>query len=444
MNNQIPEIKEAIEKIEVPIDKLDKTIDVAIKRAKTKHKNPKSKLYPLIGAASLAICALIGSAFVSPAMAKVLSSIPVMNSVFEFVGDRGLEIASQKGLSEKIEKTVIDKNISLTMKDIFFDGTRLSISYIQKSPNEWDDLGELKLKVNGKEINFGDSRTGEFLSDNQYAGVINIRPTEELPDSFNLSISLENIGKVTGDWNFEIPVTKSKEAVKTIQTNQTMDYKDTKVTVKTVKIGPAGIKLSVDLTSSAGENPQMVDDSLLLFNLLNDKGESLTSSGGSGSGNDEGGKHVMNMEYSFSPLEESSEFITISPFLIPITIEDSTRIEQLLHLNKLPISLNQGEMGKIIVTDVKYQKDKTLLYFEVVSDFPYDGHFQFNKLWLEDKAGNNLESESKGYPERIKQNTYVQEFKHINKNEPLKVVTIKMPNIEVLKEMEMKIPLKKK
>ncbi|MGM0890106.1 MAG: DUF4179 domain-containing protein [Bacillota bacterium] len=443
MNNQIPDIKESIEKIEVPFDKLDKTIDIAIKRAKTKHKKPKRKLYPFISVASLAICVLIGSAFVSPAMAKVLSSIPVLNSVFEFVGDRGLEIASQKGLSEKIEKTVTDKNISLTMKDIFFDGTRLSISYIQEFPNKWDDLGELELKVNGKEINFGDGRTGEFLSDNQYAGVINIEPTEELPDSFDLSIGLHNIGKVKGNWNFEIPVTKSKEEVITIQSNQTMGYKDTKMTVKTVKIGPAGIKLSVDLTSSAGENPQMIDDSHLQFNLLNDKGESLTQSSGSGSGNDKGGKFVLNMEYRFSPLEENSEFLTVSPFLIPITKGQSSRIEQPLHLNKLPITLDQGEMGKIVVTDVKYQEDKTLLYFEVVSDFPYDGHFNFNNLWLEDKSGNNLTIDSKGYPERIKQNSYVQEFQHINKNELLKVVTFKMPNhLKVLKEMEIKIPLK--
>jgi hypothetical protein len=99
-------------------------------------------------------------------------------------------------------------------------------------------------------------------------------------------------------------------------------------------------------------------------------------------------------------------------------------------------------MGKIIVTDVKYQDDRTLLYFEVVSDFPYDGHFRFNNLWLEDKKGSNLTNDSKGYPERIKQNTYVQEFQHINKDEPLNVVTFKMPNLEVLEEMEIKIPLK--
>jgi hypothetical protein len=131
------------------------------------------------------------------------------------------------------------------------------------------------------------------------------------------------------------------------------------------------------------------------------------------------------MEYRFSPLEESTEFLSVSPFLLPIINEQPSRIEQSLQID-----------------DVKYQDDKTLLYFEVISDFPYDGHFQFNNLWLEDNAGNNLTSDSKGDSERIKQNTYVQKFKRKNKNEPLKMVTFKMPNLEVLKEMEIKIPLK--
>lgn len=443
MNNQIPDIKEAIENIDVPHEKLNKTIDVAIKRAKTKHKKPRRKLYPLIGAASLATCVLIGSAFVSPAMAKVLSSIPMLNSVFEFVGDRGLEIASEKGLSEKIGQTDTDQNISLTIEDIFFDGTRLSISYIQQFPSKWGELGELTLKVDGEEINFADSRTGQFVSDNQYAGVLDIKTTEELPDSFDLSIELKQIGDVQGDWNFDIPVTKSEEEVETIESNQTVAYNDTTMTVKTVKLGPAGIKLSVDLTSPIDEDPIMNDG--LAFNLLNDQGESLTQMSGSGSGDDEGDKHVMHMEYRFSPLEESTEFLTVSPFLVTIIGDEHSRVEQPLQIDQLPITLDQGEMEKIIVTDVEYEEDKTLLYFEVESDFPYDDHFSYNNVWLEDKAGNDLRSDSldlKGYPERIKQNTYVQEFQPINKNEPLKVVTLKMLNLEVLKDLEIKIPLK--
>ena len=91
---------------------------------------------------SLAFCLIIGSAFVSPAMAKVLSNIPGFNSVFEFAGDRGLKIASEKGLSDTIEQTVTDQNISLTFQDVFFDGTRLSLGYIQENARY---LGELDI-----------------------------------------------------------------------------------------------------------------------------------------------------------------------------------------------------------------------------------------------------------------------------------------------------------
>ncbi|MBU5213152.1 DUF4179 domain-containing protein [Heyndrickxia oleronia] len=441
MNNHIPNIKDSIDEINVPHDKLNLTIDAAIKKAQQKQKKKIKKIYPFIGIAVFSICLLISSAFVSPAMAKVLSTIPVLNSVFEFIGDKGLNIASKKGLSEKIEKTVTDQNISITLKDIFFDGTRLSISYIQEFPEKRDELGEFELKVNGEKVNFADNRSGEFISSNQYAGVINIEGMDDLPDSFNLGMRLHNIGEVKGNWNFEIPVTKSKEKVKTIKSNQTKEYKYTKITVKTIKLGPAGIKVSIDRTIPTGEDPQMIDNSLLQFNLLNDKGESLTQLSASGSGNDKDGKFVMHMEYRFSPLEERSKYLTISPYLFPITNKEPEWIKESLHLDHLPITLDQGEMGKIIITDVKYSEDKTLLFFEVVSDFPYDGHFQNNGLWLEDKAGTNLTSEKKGYPERIKQNKYVQEFNAIDKNEPLTIVTRIPPKLKVLKEQEIKIPL---
>jgi Family of unknown function (DUF5643)/Domain of unknown function (DUF4179) len=443
MNNQIPDIKETIEKIEVPIDKLDKIIDVAIDRAKTKHKKPKRKLYPLIGVASLATCMLIGSAFVSPAMAKVLSSIPVLNSVFDFAGDKGLKIASEKGLSNDINRTVIDQNVSLTVKDIFYDGTRLSIGYVQKSTVEIDELELPDVKINGQKINFSASTTGEYMSDNEYAGIINIDPTEELPSEFNLSLAFYKVGNINGEWLFEIPVEKSKENVKTYLPMKIKSFNETNITVKSIKMGPAGIKLSVEVSSPIGTDPLIIDGQSLQFNLLNDKGEALASLGGSGSGEDIDGKSVIDMEYRYDPLEKGSKYLTVSPYLIPEPDgEIPPRVAKQLRLNELPFTLDQGEIGEIIITDVKYQTDKTLLYFKVNSNFPFDDHFNLNRVWIEDKNGTDLTDDKKSFPNRVKQNTYVQEFQHINENEPLKVVTFKMPNLEVLKKMEIKIPLK--
>jgi len=439
MNNEFPDVKETIENIEVPYDKLDQTIDVAIKRGRAKRVKPKKTFSRIIGVASLVVCVVISSAFVSPAAARMLSSIPLLNSVFEFAGDRGLEIASQRGLSKKIDQTVVDQNISLTIQDVYYDGTRLSISYLQDTVGM---LGELTLKVNGKEINFGDGRTGEKLPNDQYAGVLNIHSTEELPESFKLSIGVKEIGNVKGNWNFDVPVETSVEEVTTISPMEKIVFQDMTFTVKSVKIGPAGVKLLVDITRPSGELFNL-EGSLFEMNVLTDQGESLTHMSGSGSGEEEDGESVMHMEYRYAPLEESTEFLTVSPYFIHLTSEDRLRIEQPLQRSELPITLDQGEMGKIIVTDVEYEDDKTLLYFGVESDFPYDGHLNLNGVWLEDAAGNDLASDTKGYPERIALNTYVQEFQPISEAEPLTVVTREMLRLEIVKELQVKIPMPK-
>ncbi|WP_153732623.1 DUF4179 domain-containing protein [Sporosarcina obsidiansis] len=439
MNRQNHDVKKAIDQIDVPHEKLDQTIASAIQKANVNNKKPKRKYFPTIAAASFATFLLLGSAFVSPTMAKVLSSVPVLDSVFEFAGDRGLVIASLRGLSEEIEQTVTDKGISLTIKDVYYDGTRLSVSYIQESPHPKDHLGEFQLKVDGKEINFSDSRTGKLLSDTQYAGILNIDPVENLPDSFDLHMALNEIGDVAGSWDFEIPVTLSDEDVQTIQVNKKLVYQDTEMTVKDVKIGLAGIKLSVSITSPEAIDPTMVGDHILHFNLLNDTGEALTHLDSHGSGIVENGQNVMNMEYRYAPLEDASETLTVSPYLVPVNKGQSARIEHSLQTDQLPLTIDQGKMGKIIVQDLQYEEEKMLLYFDVASDFTYDGHFQFNTLWLEDAKGHNLAIT--GYPERVIGNTYVQEFKKTSKNEPLTLVSFEMPYLEVLKKLEVEIPL---
>ncbi|MQR97599.1 DUF4179 domain-containing protein [Fictibacillus phosphorivorans] len=438
MNNQPNDIKHAIEDIHIPLDKLNKTIELGIKRGQVKLPKPKRRLYPIIGVASITTFLLVGSAFVSPAMANVLSTIPGFKSVFEFAGDNGLQIASEKGYSQKIALTESDKDIKLTINDVYYDGTRLSLGYIQESSHSLGELGELELKVNGKRINFGDSRSGEYISDNQYAGVINIYPEDEIPDSFDLEIELNNIGKVAGDWNFKVPIEKSTAQIKTIRVDKTIVYKDTTITVNSLKIGPAGIKISTKLSSKDKENPYLIDGKNYQVNLLNADGMALTQEEVSGGGNDK----EIKMNYGYAPLEEETESLTFSPFLISMPNGDPPNTSAPLEKSKLPITLDQGEMGKIIVTDVKHLKDKTLLYFKVDSEFPYDDHMNYNTVWLEDESGTNLTIKKKSYPERIEQNSYVQEFKEVDTNAPLKVLTKKMATLEVVKELELKIPLR--
>lgn len=446
MNNEFPDVKETIENIEVPYDKLDQTIDFAMKRGRAKRIKPKKTYSRVIAVASLAICVVISSAYVSPVAAKMLSSIPLLNSVFEFAGDRGLEIASQRGLSKQINQTVVDQNISLTIQEVFYDGTRFSISYVHDSLGSL--FGEVTLKVNGMEIDFGGEAGGGKLPNGQYVGILSIEPTKELPEAFQLSVSVGKIGEVKGEWNFDIAVVASEEKVITIEPMQTTVFKDTALTVKTVKIGPSAIKLTVDIISPFRKNIPNIESSLekdgmLGLKILNDHGEASAHSSGSGTGGEADGKSVSHMEYRFAPLEETTDFLTIIPFVDPLDTKDNARLEQPLRLNELPVVFDHGEVGKRIITDVKYEADKTLLYFHVKRDFLYGGHLNIDQLWLEDSAGNFVESNGTERAIRIAPHTYVKEFQPISESEPLTLVTYEQKKIEVVEEMIIRIPIPK-
>lgn len=431
MNKESSDIKKAIDDMKVPTEKLDESIEMAMKRGKASRKIRKSKWKPIIGAAVVAGCLFVGSAFVSPAMAKVLSSIPLIGSIFESAGDKGLKKATDQGLSNTVNITSTDQDINLTIQDVFYDGTRLSISYLQSNIQE---LGEFDLKVNGKRINFGDSRSGEKLPNGQYAGILDIRAVDALPESFDLSMDLKMIGETTGNWHFDVPVTKSKAKVNEIMVNRTGSIDDTKYEVKTIQIGPAGVKVKIDIFT---ENI-MDDGKVLKFYLLDDLGIPLeTIQGGSGSGNE----NVIHMEYLFAPLEKEVSTLTVSPFYIKIPVEGEPS-EKALDAKQLPITLDQGKIGNVVVTDLKIEKNQLLLYFEAQSDFPYGAHFDYNRIWVEDAKGTDLTSDEKGYAERISGNRYVQTFDLPDEDGKLTVKAVQMPFMELKKEAQVKVPLK--
>jgi hypothetical protein len=129
----------------------------------------------------------------------------------------------------------------------------------------------------------------------------------------------------------------------------------------------------------------------------------------------------------YSPLKKGSKEVTVIPYTIPS--EPETMVKKLtstLDEAKLPIILDQGEIGKIVVTDIDRKQDKAIVYFEVKSEFAFDGNFSGNQIWLEDRKGNDLTIDAKPYATRVKGNLYMQEFK-VDKIKDLKIVTLKFP-----------------
>ncbi|WP_110927690.1 DUF4030 domain-containing protein [Bacillus massiliglaciei] len=80
-------VKKEVDKIKIPEDKLDQAIEHGLKRGKKSQRGLSKKVLYTCSAAVLLFSLLIGSAFVSPAMAKIVSKIPYLGQIFESKDD---------------------------------------------------------------------------------------------------------------------------------------------------------------------------------------------------------------------------------------------------------------------------------------------------------------------------------------------------------------------
>ncbi|WP_313893065.1 DUF4179 domain-containing protein [Psychrobacillus sp.] len=432
MSNQWPNLKKGMEKIPVPMDKLDLIIANTMNEKRNKRSKKRIAFYSL-SAAVLGFGLFIGSATISPAMAKVASQIPLIGTFFNDVGDEGLRIAGQKGLTQIVDQSSKDNGITLTMNEVFYDGTRLTFGYTQESLFAIGELERPTIEVNGKEINFSSGSSGAFITPQKYKGTMNINPTEDLPEAFDMKIRIDAVGLIPGKWEFEFPVKQSNE-VTVIRSQEAKMIEQAEVQITSVKLGPAGTDLTVKITMDKENNK--LDPYMLKFYMIDDKGNVLDMLTGSGHGDIENGKEKAELDFLYSPLKEGAKKVRIIPYTIPLAREE---VAMLIEEQSLPFVLDQGDFGKVLITDITYLKDKVVVYFDVQGDAIVDNKLSLNSIWLEDAKGNYLMLEDNPFPERIEGNSFKQEFA-LGKKEGLLIKTNKLSKPTTYEAFEIELP----
>lgn len=433
MSSQFPEIKNEMDKISVPTEKLDRIIETTVKENKRKKSKKKIAFYSA-SAAVVGFGLFISSAILSPTMAKVASHIPVVGTFFNDVDDEGLRIAGQKGLTQVVDQSSKDNGITLTINEIFYDGTRFTFGYTHESLFALGEIERPTIEVNGKEINFSSGYSGEFVTPQKFKGIIDITPAEELPVEFDLKMRIDAVGLIPGKWEFSFPVKQSNE-VTVIKSQDVKIINDAEVHVDSLKIGPAGTDLSVKVNSKLG-SPML---NMLQFYIIDEKGRVLDAVSGSGYGDTENGKEKMTFNYLYSPLKEGTKKLRIIPYTIPMNKDGFKEVVVKLNGQSLPIILDQGDFGKILITEIKYSKDKMIVNYEVQSDAIIDNHSSFNPFWVEDTNGKRLLSKDNPFPERIEGNRFKQEF-GTEEKKGLQLKTFKYPKPIMYEEFELEIP----
>ncbi|MET3321352.1 UNVERIFIED_ORG: hypothetical protein ABIC97_004455 [Peribacillus simplex] len=434
-NNQWPDLKKEMDKVSVPMDKLDSIIANTINENRTKTSKKKVVFYSL-SAAVLGLGVFIGSASVSPAMAKIASNIPIIGTFFNDSWDEGLRIAGEKGLTQVVDQSSKDNGITLTMNEFFYDGTRLTFGYTQESLFAIGQIEHPTIEVNGKEINFISGYSGEFVTPQKYKGTMDITPTEELPEEFDIKLRIDAVGLIPGKWEFNFPVKQSNE-VTVIRPQEVKTIEGAEVEISSLKVGPAGTDLNVKVVKDEGNNK--LDPYSLNFYVIDDNGNVLDTVTASGIGDTKNGKEIAKLNFLYAPLKEGSKKVRVVPYTIPVSEKGWEEVFIPLDEQTLPFTVDQGEFGKVLVTKIIHQQDKTVMYFDLQSDAIVGNKLSRNSLWLEDANGKSLLLEDNPLAERIEGNTFKQEFA-ASKKKGLQIKTYKFPKPITYEEFKIDIP----
>lgn len=413
------EIKRGIEEIEVPMEKLDNAINKGIKLGK-----PKKRRYSIPLFASAAIIGLIlCSGFVSPQMASVLAKMPLIGFIYKIEEhDVGLHVAMMDENKVTLNKVLESNGVAITIEDIVYDGTRIAFTYTQDVEEE---IYPLTVKVDGKEINFSKGLK-ELEAETGFRGLIEVMPVEDLPDSFQLEVSIHQIGDTKGEWVFSTEISKVSNNSRELFVGQKGIVDGMNYTIQHAEASSTGTVIEVAFDSSKVE--QLFSfEKIIHFNFTDQKGMPIQILDFSGM------DHIY--KYILAPISDEVTEIHVLAYSFPPKIERVEIVEVLKE--KFPQIISQGEMGDIVITDVEKVGNEYKMTFHSTSDFPFDAGFSPNVINIVDENENNLIMD---YPKAIGPNEY--ELKYFATSGKVFAKTIKLPIMEIEESAKVVIPVK--
>ncbi|GKU82119.1 DUF4030 domain-containing protein [Niallia sp. NCCP-28] len=224
------EVKNKIDKINIPEEKLNTVIQIAVKNGKSKTRNWPKKFLIFSSAAMILFALFIGSAFVSPAMAKVVKKIPylgelvkpkvnIMEEITEALRNKKLN-AVANGVNYYPEKEIyisiegseayyhsVKKEVEKIVEDILFargyDAYKVKISKFNEKNSKIEEYKIIKQEMENL------NKEGEIYSS-----------LEKEFRARNFKVNLMSIGHNPNVFSLEIPKTETRveELKKIIQT----------------------------------------------------------------------------------------------------------------------------------------------------------------------------------------------------------------------------------
>ncbi|MBP3040190.1 DUF4179 domain-containing protein [Bacillaceae bacterium Marseille-Q3522] len=336
MDKEIQEFKDKVMQISIPDGKLNIAINEAILQAEKRKKKRYVKSFYKIAIVALLFLTLIGSAYVSPVMARVLNQVPLLGSVLTYY-DIGLQEAADQDLIVSVGDTFSDRDITITITDIYYDDFRLVVGY------------SVPFKK-GIDTSFMDTKVKLYIGNKQVTGVksdINIEGDKligkietkaALPKTFNLELAFTEVLDKTGNWNFQIPVSKVDSgivyAIDKIAKDEAYQFE-----LINISLTPSGTKLQMKLDTpvekEGGYSFLLITDNGKELNLIDEDSSTIHLN--------QFHKDVVKKNALYEPIKDKSKVK-----IIPVFHDLDGNVKQMLDLT---IDVDLSKIKGMEITD---------------------------------------------------------------------------------------------
>lgn len=305
-----------IESIEVPEDLLIEREKAALFQAKKHRKrNRKTKQSGLIACGL--IISLLGFGLISPGMAKTLSQVPIIGSIYAEFGDIASEKIEAESLATQIDQQDSHSGLTMNVKEAVYDGGRLvvTVEYEGDGLLSLDEkvVGKSSVTINGLEVETAASTSGQssvdgntIVESHQFIFVHD----DSFADQIEVGVHGKDLFGKKGEWDVSFPLEKIKSNIQQWTSNVQATTKDNLYTITADKVALTPLATRIDLTVDYPEKMEKNDTwPVFMYIVTDDKGNRYKF-GDFEMGVLEKGHHVV---LALPPMDHVPKSLTIQP-----------------------------------------------------------------------------------------------------------------------------------
>ncbi|WP_040950694.1 DUF5643 domain-containing protein [Gorillibacterium massiliense] len=266
--------------------------------------------------------------FLSIAALMIPFSSKVLAYVANLIQIEGFQQVVDKGFVTPVGQKSLQHGIELSVENLYVDQGELLFDMVQSYGKEAVsrlvlNTNDVQLFIDGKKL--ANHTGGEFrdLQDGRYGGMIYYTrnygyeegPCRALPEQFRLTIQVNRIGDVQGNWSIEIPVSRelSDQATRTFEPRISHEVNGITINVERVLMTP--LSTSIDFEMTVPENYSLTDPSAISsIQVKDDKGYIMGSGYITGEGEPVEGarmKYRFTSDNLHTPKETPKELVII-------------------------------------------------------------------------------------------------------------------------------------